>query len=246
MRTFRLKNRERYQHYKTRNAPWVKLYAQVWVDEDFFGLAERLKLRLISLYSIVSRCKDWLIPENPAWLAACTGLDFKASDFAGLLAAGFLIEGHASEQNASTMLASHKQDATALEESREEREERSSSLRSEDSAAPESGAAEVAAPPESPSAQEWPDEERWLLDFLDNGQKAFNGVHLPNLRLYEFWDDLSVRVNGLSKPFVEREFAGMRIWLRDNPARGPTPKGVRRFVSNWMQRAAEQERRKRA
>lgn len=114
------------------------------------------------------------------------------------------------------------------------------------SAAPESDAPEAASEPElSPSAQ-WPEEERWLLDFLDNEQRAFNGHHLPRLRDHEFWDQLSITTNGLDKAFVQRAFAEMRIWLKDHPARGPTPKGVRRFVGGWLQRNAERERRQRA
>jgi hypothetical protein len=99
-------------------------------------------------------------------------------------------------------------------------------------------------PPVEQLSPQWPADEVWLLNFLSNEQKVFNGPHLPGLQSYQFWDDLSVAVNGIDKPFVEREFAKMRIWLKDNPARAPTPKGVRRFVAGWLERAAERERKK--
>jgi hypothetical protein len=94
------------------------------------------------------------------------------------------------------------------------------------------------------SGNEWTD-SLWLLSFLKEQQTAFNGTHLPQLIQHDFWADLSEAVNGIDLPFVKPEFAKMAIWLRDNPRKRPTAKGVRKFVSGWLERAAERRRRER-
>ncbi len=99
---------------------------------------------------------------------------------------------------------------------------------------------ELAKPPVS-EVEEWADSP-WLLKFLKE-QTTFNGHHLPRLMNHDYWADLSETTNGLAAPFVTREFAKMSIWLRDNPRRAPTPVGIRRFVSGWLQRAYEHDRR---
>ena len=95
-----------------------------------------------------------------------------------------------------------------------------------------------------PPTQEWPEGDRWLLTYLSQQQHTFNGHHLPNLMDHRFWDDLSEATNGIDQPFIAREFAKMSLWLTDNPKRYPTPRGVRRFVAAWLERAAEHERKR--
>jgi len=91
------------------------------------------------------------------------------------------------------------------------------------------------------SEGDWSDSP-WLLKFLKE-QTTFIGDRLPRLLNHDYWADVSEVVNGLTQEFVSREFAKMGVWLRDNPARAPTAKGVRRFVSGWLERAYEKQRR---
>ena len=86
----------------------------------------------------------------------------------------------------------------------------------------------------------WPENWRWLHQFISNQNGAF-----PKDRflIFSWWDDISYACGGLSKEFLETEFAKMRVWICDNPRREPTPKGYRRFVASWLQRAYERERR---
>lgn len=83
----------------------------------------------------------------------------------------------------------------------------------------------------------------WLLKFLQD-QATFNGTRLPRLLNHDYWSDLSEAINGLEESFLRSEFAKMAIWLRDNRSRAPTEKGVRRFVATWLEKAAENRRRK--
>ena len=80
-------------------------------------------------------------------------------------------------------------------------------------------------------------------DFLLTEQHAINGKKIPYLIDSDWWADLSEAVNGLTIEFVRIEFAKMAVWFRNNPKKLPTEKGVRRFVANWFQTAAEDRRR---
>lgn len=88
-RFFRIRNFERFQHYKDRNPPWIRLYGGLWRDRAFFRLPDAVKAHLIGLFALAARL-DNRIPDDPEWLAhelcASEPLDFDA-----LLASGFLI-----------------------------------------------------------------------------------------------------------------------------------------------------------
>ncbi len=144
--------------------------------------------------------------------------------------------------------------SNVLEESRSEErgsEESRSDLKPSQTqvstAEPESGSTEAAAPPDKPAAPEWPEDDRWLLRFLDTEQQAFNGHHLPTLRDPAYWNTLSSAINGIpALGVMQAEFAKMKLWLENHRSRAPTPRGTRRFVANWLEQWAEKERRKRA
>jgi hypothetical protein len=101
------------------------------------------------------------------------------------------------------------------------------------------------APAAPAKEQEWEEQDAWLIRFLRHEQKAFVGAHLePLLADYAFWCRLSEVSGGLSREFLEVEFAKMALWLADHPARGPAASGVKRFVARWVERAADQPRRR--
>ena len=86
---FRVRNFERFQHYKDRNPPWIRLYGALWRDRAFFRLPDVLKAHLIGMFALAARL-DNRIPDDPEWLAhelcASEPIDLRA-----LLASGFLI-----------------------------------------------------------------------------------------------------------------------------------------------------------
>jgi hypothetical protein len=93
---FRIRNFERFQHYKDRNPPWIKLYGALWRDRAFFRLPDAFKAHLIGLFALAARL-DNRIPDDPEWLAheLCAS---EPIDFDALLGSGFLIP----ERSAST------------------------------------------------------------------------------------------------------------------------------------------------
>jgi hypothetical protein len=86
---FRIRNFERFQHYKDRNPPWIRLYGALWRDRAFFRLPDAVKAHLIGLFALAARL-DNRIPDDPEWLAheLCAS---EPIDFGALVASGFLI-----------------------------------------------------------------------------------------------------------------------------------------------------------
>ena len=91
-----------------------------------------------------------------------------------------------------------------------------------------------------PVASGWPDSDRWLLGYLET-QTILTIIDLP--LDHRWWDSVSIACSGISESFLDVQFAKMQSWLIENPARKPTPRGVRRFVRTWLERAHEKERR---
>lgn len=55
MKSLRIKNFEKYQHYKQRNPPWIKLHLEILDDPDFLALPDASKWHYIGLLLIASR-----------------------------------------------------------------------------------------------------------------------------------------------------------------------------------------------
>lgn len=66
-RFLKVRNFERFQHYRDRRPPWIKLYRDLWNDPRFFDLAESDRYFLISFFIIASQ-NDNKVPANEKWL----------------------------------------------------------------------------------------------------------------------------------------------------------------------------------
>lgn len=119
---FSVKNYDKFQHYKDRTPPWIKLYNCLLEDYEFSCLQDASKLHLIMIWLLASRM-DNKIPLDPEWLKVKLALD-KKPDLNILLEKGFIL----SDSNA---LAECKQvDSTEREreESRERAEKRENTM----------------------------------------------------------------------------------------------------------------------
>lgn len=124
MKTFSVKNFERFQHYKDRAPPWIKLYNELLDDYEFGRLPDASKMHLIAIWLLASR-SDNKIPYDSAWVARRINANTKV-DLTLLACAGFIVvdqQLHIAEQVASTTLADSKQDACLEGEERRERVE---------------------------------------------------------------------------------------------------------------------------
>lgn len=66
--TFSVKNFERFQHYKDRSPPWIKLYNELLDDYAFGQLPDASKLHLVAIWLLASRSNN-RIPHDSIWIA---------------------------------------------------------------------------------------------------------------------------------------------------------------------------------
>jgi hypothetical protein len=93
----RVRNLERFQHYKHRNPPWVKLYDDLLEDEEIKAMPKEARL-IYPLLLLVAARKNNKFPSNPAWLAEELALSLAdvRKGLRALLASGHVINGASS------------------------------------------------------------------------------------------------------------------------------------------------------
>jgi hypothetical protein len=106
----------RFQHYRTRGAPWIKLYATLLSDPEFLQLPEAAQAQLMKLWLLASQLGHPL-PNRPRLLAGKIGTTGKFH-LATLIDAGFLIPSGAAD--ASTTLAQRDDGASTTLAQRED------------------------------------------------------------------------------------------------------------------------------
>ncbi len=117
-----MRNWERFQHYRDRNPPWIKLHTELLDNYDFSQLSDASKLLALCITVLAAR-SDNKIPADPAWIMARCSIKTKP-DLDALIKANFIERIQplqSSEQDASSVLAVCKQSAMP-EERRGERE----------------------------------------------------------------------------------------------------------------------------
>ena len=68
----------------------------------------------------------------------------------------------------------------------------------------------------------WPEEDVWLKDFLDR-QSLLQFPEGVSIHDPKWWERTSISCNGITLPFLEREFAKMGNWLDEHPKRNRRP-----------------------
>lgn len=89
---FTIKNWVKYQHYKDRSPPWIKLHATIFEDYEFDCLHDASKLHLILIWVLASKLgeKNPRIPNDPEWIRKKIHLKNKP-DLKPLFKYGFLV-----------------------------------------------------------------------------------------------------------------------------------------------------------
>jgi ribosomal protein L12E/L44/L45/RPP1/RPP2 len=113
--TFSVRNFERFQHYKDRSPPWIKLYNELLDDYSFALLPDASKLHLVAIWLLASRSNN-RIPHDSGWIAKRISAT-EAVDLDLLLNRGFI-----ELQDAGTAQAARKPDADPERESETEGE----------------------------------------------------------------------------------------------------------------------------
>ena len=115
MQYLSVKDFKRFQHYKDRAPPWIKLYNDLLDNYEFGCLQDASKLHLVLIWLLASRMNN-RVPADPAWIAK----RINASDpvnLKPLFDTGFLVL----LQDASKPLADRKQGACLERERDRER-----------------------------------------------------------------------------------------------------------------------------
>ena len=112
----RVKNLEKYQHYKDRCPPWIKLHRDILRDYEFSCLQDASKLHLIMIWVLASQT-DNRVPHDAQWIQQQIGAKSRV-DLKSLINSGFLIV----EQGASKALAGCEHVAIAETETETETE----------------------------------------------------------------------------------------------------------------------------
>jgi hypothetical protein len=90
MEYLEVKNWQKFQHYKDRNPPWIKLHFEIMTSEDWVMLADASKLLAVVCMMIASR-NEGRVPNNPHYIKRVAYLD-AAPDLQPLINSGFLIK----------------------------------------------------------------------------------------------------------------------------------------------------------
>lgn len=99
--TYRVRNLKKYQHYKNRNPPWVKLHNKLLADQEFVGLRDsawRLAFELV----LLSSTNGEAIPGDAKSLSFLLRRTIKQRDVDLLASIGFIVS---ASKNASNPLA---------------------------------------------------------------------------------------------------------------------------------------------
>ena len=90
VRFYRIRDFDKFQHYRDRALVWVKLYVSELDDYEFLQLPDSAKYHLHGLMLLAARNGN-KIPNDPRWVAARIGAS-EPVDFALLFSCGFLEE----------------------------------------------------------------------------------------------------------------------------------------------------------
>lgn len=110
MKYFKVKNFDKFQHYKERNPPWIKVHRSIFDDYEFECLQDASKLHLMLIWVLASQCEN-KIPADPEWLKRKLGVKGRV-DLKPLIDKGFLF----CKQDASDL---HTNADSETEESRD-------------------------------------------------------------------------------------------------------------------------------
>lgn len=117
-----VRNFRKFQHYKDRKPPWIKLYSSLLDDYAFSCLQDASKLHAILIWLLASQHENKL-PNDAKWIAGKISATDPV-DLDGLIAAGYLVpwsEDTACKQDASNTLAERSGSATPREQRTEKR-----------------------------------------------------------------------------------------------------------------------------
>lgn len=103
-----IKNWKKFQHYKDRNPPWIKLATDTFQDYEFSKMSDASKLLAVCIWTLASRSMDGKVPYDLVWIVQqCNLKTITDNDLKELINSGFIYV----FSDASEVLADRKQTA---------------------------------------------------------------------------------------------------------------------------------------
>ena len=123
MTTYRIRNWDKYQHYRDRNPPWVKLHFSLLSSADWVTLSDADRVLLVVCMLLASK-SGGEVPGDPGYIQRVAYLP-KRPNLENLIRCGFLVCDDASMMlaDASTMLADARPETETETEERQSRGE---------------------------------------------------------------------------------------------------------------------------
>ncbi len=81
----------------------------------------------------------------------------------------------------------------------------------------------------------WPKDDLWLSELLK--AQTFCAHCGDQLQDYQWWEFAAMSLGGIDRPFIEKEFAKISAWWRENPTKRKTANGMKRFLRTWLEKA---------
>lgn len=210
MSSLRVKNWDRYQHYKDRCPPWIKLATDTFQNYEFSRLSDASKLLALCIWTLASRSKAGEVPNDFEYLKAqgCLGPMVKPEHLKELVLQGFL-------ESDSEALATREQ--SACSEAERETEERQRRVETDQSSPrpPERSAG-------TPIAE---------LAFECDGKPPVWWVTQEQVRE---WEGLYPSLDILA------QCRGALGWVKAKPERRKTARGMPAFLVGWIGRSQNQ------
>lgn len=147
-----VRNWERYQHYRDRNPPWIKLYTELLDDEGFLALPDAAKWQLVGLFLLAAR-RGNVLPEKAGQLKVLLGITGRLY-IPELLAARYLVteDPDASKDASKPASTSASTDASSDASASRARARASAPSREAEAEAEREGETETETDPSSSSA----------------------------------------------------------------------------------------------
>lgn len=87
---FKVRNWERFQHYKNRNPPWIKLHYEILTSKDWVTLSDASRVLAVACMLLASR-NNGIVPNDPEYIKRVAYLN-TLPDFTELIDCKFLVD----------------------------------------------------------------------------------------------------------------------------------------------------------
>ena len=119
---YKIKGWEKFQHYKDRNPPWIKLHYELKTSADWVMLSDASRLLAVVCMMLASR-NDGCVTNDPAFIKRVAYLD-KIPDLKPLIKTGFLVLADASKSEQSQAVDTTETEAEVEKEVDTEKEKK--------------------------------------------------------------------------------------------------------------------------